>query len=51
MNGGVPAGGNGAMFRARTEKDAEVHARELAMRGGRRRSRRERVVVAVDLPR
>ena len=48
MNGGVPGGGNGAMFRARSEKDAEVHARDLATRGARRRhSRRELVIVGV----
>ena len=47
MNGGAPGGGNGAMFRARTENDAEVHARDLATRGGRRcRSRRELAVAA-----
>lgn len=48
MNGGVPGGGNGAMFRARTEKDAELHAKDIATHGGRpRRSRRELAVVAV----
>lgn len=39
------AGGNGAMFRARSEEDAKLHARELAERGGRpARSRREKLV-------
>lgn len=42
---GAP-GGNGAMFRARTEADAKAHAREIASRGRRRRrSRREMTIV------
>ena len=48
MVGGVPGGGNGAMFRARSENDADLHAKELASRGGRRRrSRREWAAAAV----
>lgn len=46
---GMGGGGNGRMFSARSEQDAEAHAAEIASRPTRTRRTRRQAVVALVL--